>query len=262
VKRPTRSSPSDRLSEVDAAAANYVRTAARRLLSLLGERLAGVYVHGSLTLDGYVAGRSDIDLLAVCEGPLTKREKNAVADLLSHDRLPCPTRLEFFMLTREGARSLEGSLLYEINVDTGPDLHQVRLDPAQQPAHWFILDLAVCREHGIALHGPPPEEVIAPVPRAGIIEQLSATLDWYQRHEPLGHERVLNLCRAWRFAEEGVFCSKQDAAAWARQRGADAVLLDAALAMHRGAVGSELDRRAVDWLVERATRALGYSHRP
>jgi predicted nucleotidyltransferase len=36
---------------------------------VLGEAVAGVILHGSLTLDDYVPGRSDVDLLVVVDDP-------------------------------------------------------------------------------------------------------------------------------------------------------------------------------------------------
>ncbi|MFN8200506.1 MAG: hypothetical protein U0R72_19585 [Nakamurella multipartita] len=48
--------------------AGYLSELARRCTGLLGPELLGVYAGGSLALDGYQAGRSDIDV-AVLVGP-------------------------------------------------------------------------------------------------------------------------------------------------------------------------------------------------
>jgi hypothetical protein len=42
----------------------------------------------------------------------------------------------------------------------------VSLDPALEPAHWFVVDLAILREHGVALAGPSARALVAPIPRA------------------------------------------------------------------------------------------------
>ena len=44
---------------------------------------------------------------------------------------------------------------------------QVSLDPADEPAHWFLLDLAILRDHGRVLAGPPPRSWSARSPAAG-----------------------------------------------------------------------------------------------
>jgi hypothetical protein len=46
---------------------------ARAGAAALGETAAGVILHGSLTLGDYLPGRSDVDLLAVVDGPSATR---------------------------------------------------------------------------------------------------------------------------------------------------------------------------------------------
>ena len=45
-----------------------------------------------------------------------------------------------------------------------PDAFHVSFDPADEPAHWFVLDLAILRAHGRTLTGPPPAELVGPIP--------------------------------------------------------------------------------------------------
>jgi len=45
---------------------------------------------------------------------------------------------------------------------------------------------------------------------------------------------VLNACRSWRYAEECIISSKDDAAKWARSRAEDPSVIDSALAIRRG----------------------------
>jgi hypothetical protein len=52
------------------AALRFADELARACAGALGEAVAGVILHGSLTLDDYVPGRSDIDLLVVVDDPL------------------------------------------------------------------------------------------------------------------------------------------------------------------------------------------------
>jgi hypothetical protein len=52
---------------------------------------------------------------------------------------------------------------------------------------------------------------------------------------------VLNACRSWRYAEEGVMSSNGDAAVWALSRTEDPSLFESALAIRRGDRSSTLD---------------------
>jgi hypothetical protein len=51
------------------AALRFAQTLAGACAGALGETVAGVILHGSLTLDDYVPGRSDVDLLVVIDDP-------------------------------------------------------------------------------------------------------------------------------------------------------------------------------------------------
>ena len=54
------------------AALRFAQTLAGACAGALGETVAGVILHGSLTLDDYVPGRSDVDLLVIVEDPLSE----------------------------------------------------------------------------------------------------------------------------------------------------------------------------------------------
>jgi hypothetical protein len=51
------------------AALRFAKELAHACAGALGEAVTGVILHGSLTLDDYVPGRSDVDLLVVIDHP-------------------------------------------------------------------------------------------------------------------------------------------------------------------------------------------------
>jgi hypothetical protein len=57
---------------------------------------------------------------------------------------------------------------------------------------------------------------------------------------------VLNASRGWRFAEEGVWSSKDDAGAWALARTDDPAVVEDALAIRHGDRSRTLDPARVD----------------
>jgi hypothetical protein len=67
-----------------------------------------------------------------------------------------------------------------------------------------------------------------------VLEALEDSLEWHADHETLLHYSVLNACRSWRYAEEGVMFSKDEAAAWAQSRAEDPSIIDWTLAIRRG----------------------------
>jgi hypothetical protein len=125
----------------------------------------------------------------------------------------------------------------------------VSFDPSSEPSHWFVLDIAIARQRAVSLMGPPASEVFGSIPRKQILESLIESLDWHSKREKMEHLTVLNACRAWRFAAEGLWDSKTGAATWARARFEDPSLIDAAIAIREGRSRSRLDPRRVGALV-------------
>ncbi|WNG36217.1 DUF4111 domain-containing protein [Archangium violaceum] len=245
--------------------ARYGAEVVNRLRTLLGGELVGAYLIGSVALEGYEPGRSDIDIIAVCAHPLETRTKQAIAEALDHRVLPCPARgLEFVLYAKDAVASPSRPLRFEMNFNTGAGMnHWLGLNPEEEATHWFVIDLDIARGHGVPLVGPPPNEVLAPLPRAWVLDAIRDSLTWHSRAEPVSPNNVLNASRAWRHVEEGVWSTKAAAATWARERLSDPSLIDAAVAKRHGAPGPALDPEAVRALhhqvlaaVERAVQRM------
>jgi hypothetical protein len=239
------------------------RAVAAALRGLLGDDLVAAYLIGSGALGGVSAAQSDVDVVAVCAAPLAGEVERALADRLGTLAMTWPLRgLEFVLYTRAAVADPARVPRWELNLNVGPgmDRHLSR-DPAAEPPHWFVLDLDILRGHGRTLAGPPPAEVVGPIPRRRVLEAVRESLLWHGEHEPNRSQSVLNACRGWRFTEDGVWSSKRDAAAWARPRTGDPSLVDAALAVRAGDHPRPLDPARVDAftrrVLERVERALG-----
>lgn len=224
-----------------AAQERYLEEVVARLGALLGDDLAAAYLAGSGALGGWVAGSSDIDAIAICERPLDAPGRLVAA--LSQRALPCPARkLELVVYRRDAVRAPGAGVPFELNLNTGPGLtdHAVT-DPALEPAHWFTIDLAIAREHGRPLLGPPPASLIGAPPPGAVRAALAESLAWYAEHEAASASAVLNACRAWCHTEEGVWRAKDDAGRWALPRlagTAHAELVERALEQHASGAGS------------------------
>jgi hypothetical protein len=148
--------------------------------------------------------QSDVDLVAVCADPLSDGCKRAIIDLLTREALTWPVRgLEFVLYARAAVTTPLPAPRFEINLNVGRrmPLH-ASVDPALEPVHWFVVDLAILREHGVALAGPAARELIPPIPRTRLLDALLESLAWHAAHERQLHSTVLNAGRGWRYAEE------------------------------------------------------------
>jgi hypothetical protein len=131
----------------------------------------------------------------------------------------------------------------------------VTFDPADESPHWFVLDRALGEQSAVRVAGPAWRDVLPPVRREDVLAALAIGLAWQEGNEAIHPNTVLACCRAWRYADEGVISSKVDAAAWARERIADAALVGAALAPKRGEEAT-LDPDAVVDLLSRTRERL------
>ena len=147
-----------RVAPPDDAAA-FADEVAGILASILADEFVGAYFVGSIALGGYVAGESDIDIVAVCRRPVDDDVRQAVVEQLLGATPHCPARgLEFTLYRVEVASSLPEQADFEVNVNGGPGMpRSVHLSPDGQPRFWYVLDRAVAHRSGIVISGPPPE---------------------------------------------------------------------------------------------------------
>jgi hypothetical protein len=211
------------------AIAAYLSELTTRLEARLEERLVGAWLIGSGALGDFDRLRSDVDVQAVCTTRLARMELQRLAAALSHEALPCPVRgLEFVLYAREDLANPLGPA-FQLNLNTGPRMEQhAGYDPDAEPRFWFLLDVAIAREHARPLAGPHPETVLPALSRPLVLSALHDALQWYRAHD--GAQAVLAACRAWAWAIDERWLSKGDAAAWASAQLADSAPVAKALA--------------------------------
>jgi len=209
---------------------------AERPVSILGTALAGVYFVGSIALDDFEPGRSDIDIAAVSARALAGAEKSEVVGALSHPYLLCPARgLEFVLYHRSRVEVASRGGAFEINLDTGPGIrNHLGFDPDEELGFCFVIDRAIAHERGVRITGPPSSELFAPMPRAWLLEALGESIAWHRAHRRLEPNSTLNACRAWLYCEEGVLGSKSEGASWAIRRWREPSAIESALQVRQG----------------------------
>jgi hypothetical protein len=181
-----------------------------------------------------------------------------------HEALPCPARgLELVVYTEAVARSGTDEPAYELDLNTGaPMRFRASFAPGAGDSgdHWYALDRAILRAHGIPLVGPPASTVVAPIDRGRLIRRLRASLGWHASADERELDNaVLNACRGLRFARDGDWSSKQSAARWALERRLEPDLVRGALSAREG--GPAPDRSAVERFLANAVEILGESER-
>ncbi len=228
---------------------DYLNSLTIRVEQTLGDRLIGLYVSGSFAYNDF-AGRSDIDVLAVSAKTLPHKLKEKLAREISHDNLNCPAAgLDFILADFDCASSAPENPTFEFAISTGENWEtEVEYGGVYDE---LSLDFAICRKYGQTLYGLAPVEVFAVVPDERLKEILRKIIEWHRKHifhpfhDPLGHYAVLNACRAWRFAEEKVLCSKTGGGEWLLAREPSQKVVKDALDIRLGKYNQKLDRISV-----------------
>jgi predicted nucleotidyltransferase len=199
---------------------------AHRVVMLVREVLAdaviGAYLHGSAAFGGLQA-TSDIDLLVVARRPTTRPEKHALIERL----LPMSGRGD------PTGRSRSVELTIVVAGDVRPWRYPSSLDfqygdwwrrefergdvtPWESPNPDLTLQLEMAHQADHPLFGPPPAEVLDPIPPADVrramldgIPALLSDLDGDERNV------VLTIARIWMSLATGMIRSKDAAADWA-----------------------------------------------
>lgn len=211
------------VSDADRDVKQYLIRIAAVLGEVLGDKLAGLYVHGSLATGAFHRERSDIDLIAVTSAKLAPPVREALARALVQlsDARPMPGDIEVNVLQERYARSFEHPTPYELRYSSAwhEKFRRRQFDFARDRT---AIDLAAAivdvRERGVPLLGPPPAAMFGPVPWHAYIDALEAGFDWARLHvDDMPVYAVLNACRVLHgtTSKTASALNKDEAAVWA-----------------------------------------------
>jgi streptomycin 3"-adenylyltransferase len=125
---------------------------------------------------------------------------------------------------------------------------------------YLAAEVANARARGVALVGPPPEDVLPAVPASDFLDSLVRDLAWARdRVEDAPIYAVLNCCRVLAYARERVILSKSEGGEWALGKlpGRFRPLAQAALDAYRAeprddeAFDAAEVRRFTEWVEQR-----------
>lgn len=233
---------------MDPPVAAYLGRLVRRARAELGHQLVGAYAAGSVAMDAYRPGRSDIDVALVCSTALSEPAKRRLVERLRHAALPCPARgLELVVYRDDVARSGTAAPGFELELNTGPQMDwRVTWDPADRPESdglfWYPLDRAVLAARGLALFGPPASAAFRAPADDDVRRLLRAAITWWSdRPGPAAPaDAVLAAGRALAWQREGQWLAKDEAAVHLLADGVEpAGVLRAALEALAGGTGPD-----------------------
>ncbi len=190
--------------------------------AILGEKLVGIYVHGSLAFGCYNQKTSDMDFIAVANEPLVQDEKTALIKVLLGLEKYAPEKgFEMSVVLSEHCKDFVYPTPFELHYSAAYRDDALNDNEGfAERMHGKDYDLAahftVIREVGFALCGNEISEVFSEVPREhyldSIMRDIGDAAD-YIEYNPLYY--ILNLCRALAYKRGAGVLSKEQGAQWA-----------------------------------------------
>lgn len=198
---------------------DFVLTRAQKIL---GEKLVGLYLYGSLVAGDFDYEISDVDLLAAVADELNddefrRLERMHGAAVEKHPRWK--NRLEIAYVARRALKTFKTRCCRISIISPGEPFHR------KEAGEDWLLNWHFVRENGVTLFGAPPETIVAPVSKEEFVcavRRQAAEWRGYVVHtkssRPYQAYAILTLCRAFYAIENGDQVSKRVAARWTQAR--------------------------------------------
>jgi hypothetical protein len=188
---------------------------------ILGQKLVGLYLYGSLVSGDFDRDTSDIDLLAATESDIDDQEFQQLQsmhnDLIARNQY-WRNRLEIAYLSITALKTFRTHTSKIAIISPGEPFH------IKEAGKDWLINWWVVREQGVVLFGPAPSTIIDPISKQEFLEVVQAHTrswrDWIadMRDQPSQAYAILTLCRALYAYNNGEQVSKKQAALWAQER--------------------------------------------
>ncbi len=188
---------------------------------ILGDKLAGIYLHGSAAMDCYQPKKSDLDFMVVVREDLADDEKRAYMDMVLELDAEGPAKgIEMSIVTMDVCDPFVYPTPYLLHYSR---MHTAwyRRDPEDyiRKMNGTDPDLAahftVIRNRGRCLYGLPVPEVFGEVPEADYLDSIRSDVAGAEEEitdNPM--YLILNLARVLAYVKEKKVLSKQEGGEW------------------------------------------------
>jgi predicted nucleotidyltransferase len=187
---------------------------------ILGEKLIGLYLYGSLVTGDFDNESSDIDLVAALSSDIDDRDFNHLQKMhndFANNHKKWDDRIEVCYISVAALRTVKSHTSIVANISPGEPFHlkETRKD--------WLIDWYVVREKGITLSGLSPKTLIEPISKEefmqAVQENTKAWGEWiYDMHNRKSQAyAILTMCRTLYAYKNGEQVSKKQAALWAEK---------------------------------------------
>jgi predicted nucleotidyltransferase len=187
---------------------------------ILGKRLTGLYLYGSLVTGDFDNTISDIDLMAATAESIDEANFEALNRMHANfvtDHPEWNDRLEIAYISLQALKTFRTHTSRIGIISPGEPFH------FKEAGKDWLMNWYIVREKGVTLFGPLPEAIIAPISKAEFIQAVKDnTREWREWIYHMAHiggqaYAILTMCRALYACENGEQVSKIQAAQWAEK---------------------------------------------
>lgn len=260
-------------SDAPADVRNEVHELITSLSDALGNKLVGVYLHGSLAMGCFNPDRSDVDVLVVVRERMPTAPRRRIAEvLLTLSGNPAPIEISVLAwddlhpwrhptpfdlhYSEDWRESLTTALATMETMDEKFEVGAPRVD-ADLAGH-----ITVVRSRGVVLHGPPPTDVFPAVPRTDYLDSVGGDIcGGLERIHAEPVYAILNACRTLGYLADGMIRSKDEGGAWALTHLPDEhrSVVSQALATYRSEAPASFEKSVLNAWVRFVASALAQS---
>ena len=189
-----------------------------QIVQALGDTLVGLYLYGSLVTGDFDHVHSDMDLLAVIDGDLTEemfRRLDALHAAFVVDHPDWKDRVEIAYLSQQALKTFRTQASPIAVISPGEPFH------FKEAGKDWLINWWVVRRQGVALYGPPAQDVIDVITDAEFQTTVRAQVgEWRTYVYEMSRRKsqayaILTMCRALHAYVKGEQVSKREAADWA-----------------------------------------------
>lgn len=189
------------------------------LQQTLDETLLGLILHGSAATAGFDAERSDLDLLAIVQSPLTPTQYEALGKgIVQISNAPHP--IEFSIVAKENLDSWSHPCrhLFHYGEDRREQFAGGVFEPTEPSDEDLAMHITLARARGIDLLGSYPVERLPEIPVRDYLRAILGDFEWARSQETdLGQYALANACRTMAYLDSGAILSKSEGIQWCRQ---------------------------------------------
>jgi len=196
-----------------------------RLLSgvqaVLGKKLVGLYLYGSLVTGDFDHGSSDIDLVAATSSEIDAKEFEALQKMhadFADKHTNWQGRIEVQYLSVAALKTFKSKSSKMAAISPGEPFH-IKEAGKEWTINWYVV-----QEKGVTLVGPSPKTFIDPISQEEFMQavqeqakQWSERIPHLPKRQPSQAYAILTLCRALYSLKHGEQVSKKQAAVWAKK---------------------------------------------